>query len=278
AEHVLIDVRHRDDTLLLAQLAERVDAITIVRGDLEIQLARGGAHALLERLPKLVLAPCQEEADRLNLALVLLTLDVEATRRRAALHLVLDAGALAIGQFAVAARPQLKVAFHDVQGAPRRRRRMVGPEVARPVGVRSAYQLEARPGHARIQAQGEKLLVVAQFDGEARAVLLDQAVLEDRRFLLRRGDERLQVEDQARQELDEGARVAAARLEIAADASAQALGLPHVQNAATLIAKEVATRRDRQALQLLFDVLGEAFHGASEFYRAVSTTARALRT
>src|SRR5690349_22797096 len=140
-EHVLVDVRHRHDALLLTQLSQRIDSVAVVGGYLEIEFARRGAHALVERLPELVLATGEKEAHGVHLTLVFLAIDVQTARRGAALHLVLNAGPLAIGEFAVAARAQLEVAFHDMQSAARRSRRMIRAEVARAVGLWSANQL-----------------------------------------------------------------------------------------------------------------------------------------
>ncbi len=60
---------------------------------------------------------------------------------------------------------------------------------------------------ARVDAQTEVALVVAQLDVVARLVLLDEAVLEDGRLFLRCGDDRLEVAHRALEQRDEVALV-----------------------------------------------------------------------
>ena len=81
----------------------------------------------------------------------------------------------------------------QVQRAARGGRRVVRTEVARAVLLGAAHELEPRPLVLGRERRRQKLLVVAELDVVARLLLLDQAVLEDRRFLLGRGDDRLEV-------------------------------------------------------------------------------------
>jgi hypothetical protein len=81
-------------------------------------------------------------------------------------------------------------------------------------------------------------------------VLLDELVLEDGRFLLAAGDDRVEVGAGAPQHRDEVAGVARAGLEVAAHTRAQALRLADVESLAVLVEEEVAAGRGRQMCEL----------------------------
>jgi hypothetical protein len=101
-----------------------------------------------------------------------------------------------------------------------------------------------------VDAQAEEILVVAQLDVEARLVLLDELILEDRRFLLADGDHRLEVAHDLAQDGDEVPGVGPTLLEVAADARAQALRLADVDDLPLLAEEEVTARRSRQRVEL----------------------------
>ena len=113
------------------------------------------------------------------------------------------------------------------------------------------------PRRADPPAERDEVLVVPELDVVAGPVLLDEVVLEDRRFLLVGGDDRLEVPDRALQDRDEGAVVALRVLEVAPHARAQALGLADVDDDALLVLEEVDARLRRQRLELLDDGVGE---------------------
>ncbi len=87
---------------------------------------------------------------------------------------------------------------------------MIGPEIFRAVGAETSTHLQARELLARVDTQHEKVLVVGEPHVEARLMLLDEVVLEEERFLLVVGDDRLDVTEQAIEQSDESASVAAA--------------------------------------------------------------------
>src|SRR5690606_36668018 len=111
-------------------------------------------------------------------------------------------------------------------------RRRIRPEVARLIWRRAAHQVEPRPGPRRIEPQREELRVVPQLDVVLRLLLLDQAVLEDGGFLLGPHDDGFEIAHLPDQPWKKNALVAVARLKIAPDPRAQALGFSDVQHLA----------------------------------------------
>ena len=107
--------------------------------------------------------------------------------------------------------------------------RGVGAEVPGPVAAEAPDLGQARPGLARIEAQREVLLVVAQPHVEGRPVALDQLVFEQQRILDARGHDHVDVLDAPHQQRD--VRTAIATAQIGPDARAQILGLAHVEHA-----------------------------------------------
>ncbi len=213
AEDVAVDVVDRDDALLFAHLLDRAQLVPVDRGELEAHLARGLLHLHVELARQLVVTALEELRDGVDLLGVPAAVDLEDARGRAALDLVLQARPLAARELDVAARAELEVLVDEVQRAPRGGRRVVGPEVAGAVGRGAADDLEARPhafGHAA-EAERDEVLVVAELDVVAGPVLLDEVVLEDRRFLLVGRDDRVEVADGRLEDRDERALVAPAR-------------------------------------------------------------------
>ena len=210
------------------------------------------------------MAAFEELGDGVDLLGVKAAVDVDDAGGGAALDLVLEARALAARELDVAAGAKLEVLVDEVQRAARRGGRVVGPEVARAVGRGTADDFEARPdafGHAA-EAEGDEVFVVAEFDVVLRAVLLDEVVLEDRRFLLVRRDDRVEVSDGRLEDRDEGAEVALGVLEVAPHTGAQALGLADVDDDVLLVPEEVNARLRREGVELLDDDVGE--HGRQD--------------
>src|SRR5690606_7352208 len=102
AEHVLVAVAHRDDALRLPHALHRGELIAIRRGELELEARARLPHPRLELARELVVAAGEEERDGADLRRVLLAIDVVDARRRAALDLVLEAGALAARELPIA--------------------------------------------------------------------------------------------------------------------------------------------------------------------------------
>ena len=90
--------------------------------------------------------------------------------------------------------------------------------------------------------------------------LLDQRVLEERRFLLVRDDEGLEIAHLAIEPLDEEARVAAAGREVAPHAAAERASLTDVEDVPLPIEEHVHARGRRQRVELRDDEIGKG-HG-----------------
>src|SRR4029079_19413739 len=135
---------------------------------------------------------------------------------------------------------ELEVLVDEMERPARARRRVVRAEVAGLVRVGAPHRLELRPLFGGVEAEAEKVLVVAELDVEPRLMLLDELVLEDGRLFLGGGDDGLEVAHDAPQDGDEVPGVAARLLEVALDARAEALGLADVDHRARLVLEEVA--------------------------------------
>ncbi len=253
-EHVARAALDRDHPLLLTHLGDRVELVAVHGGELEAH--RGGrlAHALLELARELVVAPLQEERHGAHLLRVERAVHLEHARRRAALDLVLEARPAPRAEVGVGARAELEVFVDEVERAPRGGGRMVRPEVARAVGGGGAHDGEPGPLGARLEPERGVLLVVAQLDVEARPMLLDEEVLEDRRLLLGLRDQGLEVGHHAVQQGHEVARVRGARMEVRPHAGAEALRLAHVDDDAALVLEQVDPGRRRQGRELVLDL------------------------
>jgi hypothetical protein len=106
---------------------------------------------------------------------------------------------------------------------------------------------------ARREADAQEVFVVAEFDVVARVMLLDERVLEDRRFLLGRGDDGVEITDRLLENGDEVTLVGAGGLKVTADPTPQALRLPDVDDDALLVLEEVDARLHRQSGKLFLD-------------------------
>jgi hypothetical protein len=88
-------------------------------------------------------------------------------------------------------------------------------------------------------------------------MLLDEVVLEDRRFLLAARDDRVEIAERPLQDRDEVAVVARPLLEVRAHARAQALRLADVDDRALLVLEEVDPGRHGERVELLGDDHGQ---------------------
>jgi len=236
--------------------------VAVHGGELEAGALGGVLHLRDELARELVVATVEEHRHRPHLVGVPGLVDVEDTRRGAALDLVLEARALARDELEIAAGAKLEVLVDEVERAPRRRGRVIGPEVASGVVARAAHHLETGPRVVEAQPERDEVLVVAQLDVEARLVLLDEVVLEDRGFLLARRDDGLEIANRPLQEREKLPLVASPGLEITADPAAEALGLADVEEAAFFVLEEVNAGLGWQALQLLLYGVRQRHSGA----------------
>ena len=104
------------------------------------------------------------------------------------------------------------------------------------------------------EAKTQERLVVAPLHVEARAVLLDQLVLEEQRLFLARDDDGLQRAEQAIEQGDEGPRVGGAGVEIAAHPVREVDRLADVDDPAGLVLHQVHAGLIRQLREALFEL------------------------
>src|SRR5262249_52410941 len=210
-----------------------------------------GLHAKVELARELVVPAVEKEPYRANLVLVPGLVDVVDAWRETATDLVLKARPLAAGELLVRTSAKLEVLVDKVQRSASGGRRMVRSEVAGAVRRRPAHGLDARPRVRDVDAKAKVALVVAKLDVVTRVVLLDEAVLEDGRFLFRSRDDGLEVADGPLQKGDERAIVSRGLLEVAPHPGSQALGLADVDDLSLLVPEEVATGLRRKRLEFL---------------------------
>ena len=122
------------------------------------------------------------------------------------------------------------------------------------------HQPEPRPRFAPVEPQQQERLVVLQLHVVARLVRLDELVLEERRFLLAAGHERLEIDHLVLEARHEGPLIAAARLEVAAHTAAQRARLAHVEHHALLAVEHVDPGLGGQRVELALNEVVDA-HG-----------------
>ena len=256
-EYVLVEQLAEHGALLLQAALDGVELVAELGGTLVLELAGSILHPCLQLAGQLVGLALQEEGHLLHGPPVLLLRNVVHARRRAALDLVLQAGPAPIRHHRVGAGAELEVAVHDAQRLPDGGRARERPEVPRSVLAHPPHHFQPGVGVRVREPQRDEVLVVAQLDVEAGPVLLDQLVLEQDRVLLGRSDHHLHVGKEILEEGDESAGIAAALLEVLADAGAQVDGLADVHDVAGLVLHHVAAGLRRQRLELLLQLSGE---------------------
>ena len=220
-------------------LFDRGDLVAKARGALELHLFAGGVHLHFELIDELLALARQEHHGVLHVLVVILLVDVEDARARAALDLVLQTRSGAVLERGITARAQVEVLVEHLDRMAHRVPRAVWPEVLGAVVSLLSHDLDARPGVLGVDAQRGVVLVILELDVVARLVQLDQRVLEDQRLLLVGGDDRLDVAQHMGEFFDERARIAGG-LEVVADSVFEVLGLADVDDAALLILHQVA--------------------------------------
>ena len=127
-----------------------------------------------------------------------------------------------------------------------------GTEVGRAIVADDAAGGEPGQRLARVAADREEALVVAQQDVVARLVLLDQFVLGEQRLVLRAGHDPVEVVDAVDEAAQLGVGLAqGGGAEVALHAAAERQGLADVDDASGPVAHEVAARFLGQRLELL---------------------------
>ena len=150
------------------------------------------------------------------------------------------------------ARPELERAVEDIERLADLLGVRVRAEVENPAAVPLPGEHHAREVVLDRDGDVRERLVVAEPDVERRPVALDEVLLEVERLGLGARDDDLDVFHA----LDEpgGAEPPVAALEVAADPRTQRFRLPHVQDLAVPVAKEVDARPAWKRLELPFKV------------------------
>ncbi len=229
------------DALALHQRAHGAQAVALERGLLVVLGGGGRAHALLEIALDRAEAPGEEVDHAVDAAPVVLLGDVADTGGFTALDVVVQAWAAA-----AAARLGARAgAVHEHLGEHlKRRAHALGVGVGAEVGAARAVALarEVDPRVVLVERDGDERvgLVVAQADVEARAVLLDEALLGQQRLGLAGDDDALDRFD-ARPPSPRGPgwRSHLGLGEVRGDALADRLGLADVDDAALGVAEQV---------------------------------------
>ena len=181
-DHVAVLAVGAHDLLARERTFQGVGAIAQHRCFLELEALRRSMHLAAQLVEQPVVAPTQHGNRPVDERLVGRLVDQVHARRRAAPDLVVEAGARAFLQLAVAARPQRKQRAQEPQRAAYRLGAGEGAEVERLVALDLAHQRQAREGMATIHAHQEVRLVVLEPQVVGRLLLLDQRVLEKQRL------------------------------------------------------------------------------------------------
>ena len=145
--------------------------------------ARGAPHTLVQVILQFANIPAQDVDRTLHQGRVLLLVHLPHARSTAQPHLVLQAGSRAVVHDGVGAVPQGNDALQVGQGAPDRRGRGEGPEIATTstglalLRTMGSHELESRKTLGVIEAHHQKGLVVLEVHVVARLVALDERVL-----------------------------------------------------------------------------------------------------
>src|SRR5262249_25414546 len=132
-EDVLVRPPVRHHLLALLRLLDGADLVAQPRGLLEALGRRGLPHPALQRGGHLTAATFEQLHRLPEVLLVRAAVDREHARPEAALDVVLDAGAGAVAEHAVAAGPQRKDLPDGVERLPNGGGAVERPEVAAPV-------------------------------------------------------------------------------------------------------------------------------------------------
>jgi hypothetical protein len=262
------DLGHRDhvgiglaaggvDELLLAHRRQHAQAVAQQRGGLEIERGRGGVHLLGDPFGQRAGLAVQQLRGRADVARVGFRRDELDARRGAALDLVQQAGARAVGEHGVLAGAQLEHLLQQLDALAHRVGIGVGAERL-VVFLRCAAKIgEARKAVAGQQQIGVGL-VVAEQDVEARLQPLDQVVFQQQRLGLGARHRGVDVVDALQHQPD--ARALVGFLEIAGNALLQVLRLADVQHRAGRVDHAVdAGQGGQRGEKFLVDAQGSVF-------------------
>ena len=241
--------RAAGDPLALEKRADRLEAIAVQRGALVVALGGRLLHLALLLPLDLAVAAGEEVDDRLDVAAVLVAVDVADAGGPAALDEVVEAGIAGaparLGPFAGAVLEQLA---EQVEGLPHPLCAGERPEVgaARPVALPG--EVDAREFLVEADPDVGVGLVVPQADVETGPVALDEALLGEQSLGLVRGDQELDPVNPA-------GHLGLAAGEVGSDPLADRAGLADVEDLPPRAVEDVDAGRIRQAAALLGDPL-----------------------
>jgi hypothetical protein len=102
---------HAGDALLLSGALDGADLIPIDRRPFVFELVRSTLHSSIEVDDQLVVPPIEKPSDVGDLCAIFVRVDLQDTRRRAALDLMLKTGSRTLTKLGVGASPELKVSI-----------------------------------------------------------------------------------------------------------------------------------------------------------------------
>ena len=217
---VLVGARAAQHRLALADPFDGAQTVAKTRGELVVAIVGGSVHLVAQLVVQGVGPPLHELLHLLEDLGVLGRVDLSLARPGAPLDVIVEAHSAAPEDLVAAGAEREDGAQRSDRGA-QRLRAGVRPEVARAVtdhlarvvrpreqrralgalATRFAHLLARGPGSDRIVHPGarnlevEIALVVLEAHVEARAVLLDERVLEDERLVLALAGDHLEIED-----------------------------------------------------------------------------------
>src|SRR5262249_42612388 len=250
AEDVLVGPPVLDHLLALLGGLDRLELIAQACRGLEALLTGRRLHAPAELARHLAVPPLEEQHRLTEVFLVDPAVDREHAGPEAALDVVFDAGAAAVAEHRVAAGAEREHLADRVERLPHGRRTGEGAEVAAPVLHDTTRDEHAWPRILHRDLDAHVALVVLQPDVVARPVLLDQVVLENERFLVVGGDQRLDVDQALDQEAYLAPLVTAAQ--VGADPRAQIGRFADVDDLGVLVLEEVDAGSRRNGREQLF--------------------------
>ena len=270
ADHVDVLRAREHHALLVVEAVDDLQAALHAGRALEVEVRSGLGHLGLELAHELAAVAREEVLHLAHVQGVLLGRDATGADAGAAAHVVVEAGAAALGlgerhdvgllgmglELAADALPlgagghaQRHDLAHHVDGGAGRAGVGVGAEVAGLGLVALARVLDGREDVALGERDVGVALVVLEVDVEGRAVLVDEVDLEHEGLVLRAHDHVVEALGGRHQARNHGALVG--ELHVLAHARAQVLGLAHVEHLARAVLPQVAPRVSRHERHLL---------------------------
>ena len=239
------------DALALHQRLDGGEPVAEERGPLELLGLGGLVHLLLEVALDLAIAAGEEAPDGVDVAPVLVGIDVADAWRPTPLDVVVEAGnSRPSAGLGTVAGPVLEELAEQLERLPDPARVRVGTEVGAVGTVALTGEVDARELLVEADPDVGVGLVVAQLHVEHRAVTLDELLLGDQRLGLGVGDEEVDRLDLVREAPQGGAAG-----EMRGDPFADRLRLADVDHPLVAVHEDVDARGVGQLLPLLRDPL-----------------------